>query len=118
MTSEPVKYLGTFLAKQDKAEHLNFEAALVKMCRIGSRWRKRSLTLRAQVLILKCMIFSVFTHVLNTVSMSAKWLEMIQKFANDFLWQGWNKLSPKKCWNLPTWGGLNHLHVKHFFISL
>ena len=77
MTSEPVKYLGTFLAKQDKAEHLNFEAALVKMCRIGSRWRKRSLTLRAQVLILICMIFSIFTHVLNTVSMSAKQLEMI-----------------------------------------
>ncbi len=64
------------------------------------------------------MIFSVFKHVLNIVSMSGKWLELIQKFANEFLWQGHNKLSPKKCWNVSAWGGLNHLHVKHFFISL
>ena len=44
------------------------------------------MTLGAQVLVLKYMIFSTMTHILNTVHISTDKLDLLQKFANDFLW--------------------------------
>ncbi len=46
VSSEPVKYLGSFLCDQETVENLNFEKALAKMRSLGSKWRCRSLTLK------------------------------------------------------------------------
>ncbi len=117
ISSELVKYLGSYLGNKEEAENMNFQMALNKMRVISSRWRARHLTLWAWVLVLKCMIFSIFTHVLNTVTISGHRLDLIQKFANDFLWQGRNRLAVCKCFNPAAWGGLNHLYVKCFVWS-
>ena len=73
------------MGSREEAGNINFQTALDKMRAVSTRWRARNLTLQAQVLVLKCMIFSIFTHVLNTVTMSGHRLDLIQKFANDFL---------------------------------
>ncbi len=86
------------------------------------------MTLGARVLVLKCMIFSIGNHVLTNAYFSTdrlemlqkvvNRLEMLQKVVNDFLWRGQNRLTPAKYWNTPKWGGLNHLHIKHFVYNL
>ncbi len=66
----------------------------------------------------KTMIFSICTHVLNTVFISNTHLDSLQTIANEFLWQGKNKVSQNICCNSPSWGDLSQLHVKHFVHSL
>ena len=85
ISSDLVKYLGVFI-ERDVAEDKNFDSILDKMKRVAMRWRSRPLTLPVWVLIAKCMIFSVGTHVLNTVTISSHRLEILQKVLNDFLW--------------------------------
>ncbi len=47
VTSNPVKYLGTFLGKVEAMEKLNIETAISKMRYTTSKWRKRPLSLFA-----------------------------------------------------------------------
>ncbi len=47
VSSEPVKYLGSYLGDHKTAEDLNFSNALAKMRDISSRWKCHSLTLKA-----------------------------------------------------------------------
>ncbi len=47
ISSEPVKYLGSYLGNKDEAEHMNFQTALDKMQAISARWWARHLTLCA-----------------------------------------------------------------------
>ncbi len=54
------------------------------------------MTLGARVLVLKCMVFSIGTHVLTNTYFSADRLVKLQKVVNDFLWRGWNRLIPAK----------------------
>ena len=99
-------------------ERLNFEAAISKMRYTANKWEKRPLSLFVQVIVLKTMILSQVTHVLNTVFISGKQLDFLQNFVNDFLQHGKNKLSPDLCQNLVELGGLNHMHIKHFVHKL
>ena len=45
-------------------------------------------------------------------------LIFLQKFANDFLWRGQNKVNTKTVQNPPNLGGLNQINVKHFMYNL
>ena len=76
------------------------------------------MTLGARVLVLKCMIFLTMTLILNTIYISTDKLDPLQKFVNEFLWRGCNRLPPDICQNTPNKGGLNHLHVKHYIHNL
>ena len=111
VSSGPVKYLETWLGL-DTAE-LNFSSVLTKMKVKIRCWQSRPLSLKARVLV----FFSICTHVLNTTFVSNKHLDSLQCIANEFLWRGRNKVSQNTCCNQPGWGGLNHLHVKHFVHS-
>ncbi len=65
----PVKYLGAYLGSEVLSK-LNFEKPLHLM-RVKIRaWSSHSLTLQARVLVAKTFIFSLFTHVLNTVNVT------------------------------------------------
>ena len=118
VTSNPVKYLGTFLGVAEAMEKLNFEVAISKMRYMANKWRKRPLSLFAQVLVFKTMIISQITHVLNTVFILSKQLDFLQNFANEFLWQGKNKLLPDLCQNPVELRGLNYVHIKNFVHKL
>ena len=83
VTNKPVKYLGAFLGKDRDTQ--SFGTTLSKMWKIAQKWRRHSMTLGARVLVLKCMIFSTMTHILNTIYISMGKLDLLQKFANDFL---------------------------------
>ncbi len=83
----PIKYLGAFLGLGDLSR-LNFEQPLHKAKIALSQWGKRSLTLDARILVIKTIIFSVFVHILNSVSVTYVQLDFLQKLIMDFLWKG------------------------------
>ena len=45
VTSNPVKYLGTFLGEVEATERLNLEAVISKMRYTANKWKKRPLSL-------------------------------------------------------------------------
>ncbi len=107
-----VKYLGAYLGVGDLS-HLNFEKPLHLVQQKIQAWSSRSLTLKARVIVAKTFIFSLFTHILNTVYITNNQLEIIQKILNEFLWRGWNKIKPSVIMSPETHGGLNMIHVKN-----
>ncbi len=48
----------------------------------------------------------------------AKTIEFLQRFANDFIWHGQNKVNTEVTQNPLKTGGLNHINVKHFLHKL
>ncbi len=79
-----MKYLGAYLGLGDLS-HLNFEQPLKKARAVIGRWSKRSLTLDARILVIKTFIFSIFVHILNTVSVTSAQIDTMQKMVTDFL---------------------------------
>ena len=63
--------------------------------------------------VAKTFIFSLFTHILNTMYITNNQLEIIQKILNEFLWRGWNKIKPSVIMSPEIHGGLNMIHVKN-----
>ena len=64
------------------------------------------------------MIFSQIIHVINAMHISTKTVDFLQKFANDFLWHGQNKVNTETTQNPLRLGGLNHINVKYFLHNL
>ncbi len=87
----PVKYLGAFLGLGDLTK-LNFEQPLRKAHGIMNKWNNRHLTLDGCILIFKTFLFSVFTHMLNSIFLTVSQINVIQKLVSDFVWQGRNKI--------------------------
>ncbi len=79
-------YLGTYIGKTDAASTLNLNKAINKMCKTTQKWRNRTLSLTARISVFKTMIFSQIVHVINTMHITTKTVDFLQKFANDFLW--------------------------------
>ena len=98
VTNKPVKYLGTFLGTDKSVEQLNFEMIKEKMQVKADHWQNRVITLQARILVIKVLIFSCCTHVLNTMYISSRHLDQIQHFLNDFLWRGKNKIQAAFCY--------------------
>ncbi len=80
---------------------------------MSSRWSKQSLTLPAQIVVLKTFIFSIFVHLLNCVFLTNTQIEVIQKLLLDFLWKGKARLKMTTIMPPPSQGGLKMLHVKN-----
>ena len=118
VSNELVKYLGVWVGDSAECQDKMFTDVLSKIHKVATKWRHRTLTLSAWVLVLKCMIFSVSIHTFTNVFFSNEMLETLQHVANDFLWRGQNRLKQQKCWNTPKWSGLNHLHVKQCIYNL
>ena len=83
--STPVKYLGAFLGLGDLTK-LNFEQPLRKAHRIMNKWNNYHLTLDAHILISKTFLFSVFTHMINSIFLTISQIDVIQKLVSDFVW--------------------------------
>ena len=79
---------------------------------------KRPLTLFAQVTVLKAMIISKVVHVMNTCFVPNETIDFLQKFVNDFIWRGHNKLMAKLIQNLVKLGELNQIDIKHLIYRL
>ena len=45
------------------------------------------------------MIFSQIVYVINTTHITTKTMDFLQKFANDFLWHGQNKVNTETMQN-------------------
>ncbi len=113
----PVKYLGAFLGLGDLS-HLNFEQPLKKARAVIGRWLKHSLTLDARILVIKTFIFSVFVHILNTVSVSSTQMDIMQKMVTDFLWRGRSRVKLSTMMADYACGGLKMLHVRNVVHAL
>ena len=85
VTNEPVKYLGAYLGLGSKVEQMNFDIIFSKMKAKISRWRYRVISLEARVLVIKTLIFSCCTHILNVTYILSKHLEQIKHLLNKFL---------------------------------
>ncbi len=85
VTNKLVKYLGTFLGTDESVEQLNFEMIKRKMQVKADCWCNRVITLQARILVVKVLLFSYCTHILNTTYISSRHLDQIQHFLNDFL---------------------------------
>ena len=85
VTSDPVKYLGTYVGAGDTLVAKNPDQVVFKMKCTAQKWRHCSMSLFARVVVFKSMIFSQIVHVLNTLYIPTKTVEFLQKFANDFL---------------------------------
>ncbi len=83
--SRPVKYLGAYLGLGDLS-HKNFEVPLRKLRMKMNKWNKRNLSLFAQVTVIKTFLYSLFTHVLNSVFIATDQLNLLQLLLNKFLW--------------------------------
>ncbi len=88
--SRPVKYLGAFLGLGDLSEK-NFDASLQKAQNNLQSWNKRQLTLTARV-VAKTFIASLFIHILNSVCIHTKQIQLIQQLLNDCLWRGCSRV--------------------------
>ncbi len=86
VTSNLVKYLGTYIGKTDAASNLNLDKAIENMHKTAHKWWNRTLSLTARITIFKTMIFSQIVHIINTTHITTKTVDILQKFANDFLW--------------------------------
>ncbi len=118
VSNELVKYLGIWVGDSPKYADKMFTDILTKIHKVISRWKARSMTLGARVLVLKCMVFSIGTHMLMNVFLTNDMLDVLQKIANNFLWCGRNRVSAMTCYNTLKWGGLNQLHMRHFVCRL
>ncbi len=118
VTGNPVKYLGTYIGKGDTATILNLDSALSKMKTMAQRWKHQTLSLTARIVVFKTMIFSQVVHILNTMYVAPKTINFLQKYANDFLWRGHNRVNTEMVQNPLSLGGLNQINVKHFMHNL
>ncbi len=73
---------------------MNFEIPLRKLRINMNKWNKHHLSLTARVVVMKTFLFSVFTHILNTVYIHSDQLSFVQKLLNEFLWKGRNRITP------------------------
>ena len=78
MSNTPMKYLGAFLGVGDLS-HQNFKKPLHLARKKLQMWSLHTLTLQARVLVAKTFVFSLFTHVLNSVYITNDQLDLIQK---------------------------------------
>ncbi len=86
MGNEPIKYLGAYLGIGDLTT-LNFEKPLHLARQKIKHWNSQSLTLQARVLVSKTFIFSLFTHILNSVFITNDQIDLLQKLLNSFIWR-------------------------------
>ncbi len=93
VTNKPVKYLGTYLSMDPTVEQLNFEVIKSKIKSKIDCWKNRVISLQGCILVIKVLIFSCGTHILNTTYVASKHLDQIQHILNEFLWHGKNKVS-------------------------
>ncbi len=110
--SRPVKYLGAFLGSGDLLQ-MNFEMPLRKLRIKMNKWNKRHLSLFARVTVTKTFLYSLFTHVLNSIFITTDQLNFLQLLLNEFLWRGWGKIKQSTCCAQVKDGGLNMIHVKN-----
>ncbi len=90
---------------------LNFESPLKKARAIAARWNKCSLTLDAHILVAKTFIFSIFIHIINTVTIHIEQLDVIQKLLLDFVWKG-RSIVKMSVFAAPLeLGGMRMLHI-------
>ncbi len=87
VASKPVKYLGAFLDITDVSE-MNFKKPLTRVRNNTHKWNKRQITLHARVLVAKTFVTSLFIHILNSVYIQTKQLQLIQCLVNSFVWRG------------------------------
>ncbi len=59
----------------------------------AQKWKHRTLSLTARIMVFMTIIFSQIVHILNTTYVVPKMIEFLQKFVNDFLWRGQNKVN-------------------------
>ena len=83
--SRPVRYLGAYLGSGDLS-HINFEVPLRKLRLKINKWNKRNLSFFARVTVIKTFLYSLFTHVLNSVFIATDQLNLLQLLLNEFLW--------------------------------
>ncbi len=76
------------------------------------------MSLEGCILVVKTLLLSCFTHLLNSVFVDHNHLDFLQKYLLEFVWYGWSKVKPS-VFVLPTnLGGLNMVNVKHFIHKL
>ena len=110
MGSTLVKYLGAYLGLGDLTK-LNFDSLLKKARAIAARWNKYFLTLDAHILVAKTFIFSIFVHIITTVSIKAEQLDVIQKLLLDFIWRGRSRVKMSVFAAPLELGGMKMLYI-------
>ncbi len=110
VTNKPVKYLGTYLSMDPTVEQLNFEVIKSKMKSKINHWKNKVVSLQGCILVIKVLIFSYCTHILNTTYIASKHLDQIQHMLNEFLWHD-NKVSQQIFCQDFAAGGLRMLCV-------
>ena len=76
------------------------------------------MSLEGHILVVKTLLLSCFTHLLNSVFVDHNCLDFLQKYLLEFVWYGWSKVKPS-VFVLPTnLGGLNMVNIKHFVHKL
>ena len=106
VTNKPIKYLGVYLGIDDLVKNMNFELIKSKMKIKIDHWRNRIIILQAHILVVKVLLFSCCTHVLNVIYISSKHLDQPQHMLNEFLWCGKNKMQQASYCQLVSAGGL------------
>ena len=81
VTNKPVKYLRT----DELVENMNFELIRSKMKIKMDHCRNRIIILQAHILVVKVLLFSCCTHILNVIYISSKHLDQLQHLLNEFL---------------------------------
>ena len=99
VTSDPMKYLGTYVGARNSLVDKKLDHLVSKMKCTAQKWRHHSMSLFARVVVFKSMIFSQIIHMLNTSYILIKTVEFLQKFANDFLWRGKTKVNTETVQN-------------------
>ncbi len=77
VTSQPIKYLGTYLGMDPSVEKLNFDVMMLKMKSKIDHWQHSYfyvISLQGWILV-KVLLFSYCTHILNTTYIASKHLD-------------------------------------------
>ena len=83
-----------------------------------NHWRNIVISLQGQVLVIKSLIFSCCTHILNTTYIASKHIDQMQHMLNEFLWWGKNKIPQQIFCQDFTVGGLRMLRVRDLVLEL
>jgi hypothetical protein len=88
-SNEPFRYLGIWFSKDNlEQEYLNFRHRLEKTKNLLKMWKRRDLSLRGKVVVLKSLAVSQFVYPMSMM-LAPEWVaEEIEKMFFKFLWSG------------------------------
>ena len=115
-----VKSLGIYFSK-NKSLSMNMnwsQERLIKIQQLLNSWKRRNLTFKGKVIILKSLVISKLIYTAQVLSCPMEWIKAYAKLFYNFLWGNRAKVKKENMINTLQNGGMNMVDMCTQFMSL